>query len=166
MEGRRFGFGLAAGLLFALAVVSGAGGFGASYSWIGSLSPAHQGASPATTTTYAAATTTATAVMSSTTGPPYYDVNGNTNGTSNVPQGGGSVTTTTTSGTSTVPQKDIQAMAAVLTPLSGASRVNSIAQQPALSNAFLLIPVFAAFLVGALVYRVSNGSNRESEESA
>ncbi len=165
MEGRRFGFGLAAGLLFALAIVSAAGGFGASYSWTGSLSPVHQSASPATTTTFGAATTTATAVMSTTTGPPIYDVSGNTNGTSNAPQSGGS-TTTTTSGTSTVPQKDLQAFAAVLTPLSGASRVNSIARQPALSSAFLLIPILVAFLIGALAYRVSNRSNSKSEGSA
>ncbi len=166
MEGRKFGFGLAAGLLFALAVVSGAGGFGASYSWIGSLSPAHQSASPATTTTYAAATTTATAVMSSTTGQPSsYNNGASNNGTGDVPQGGGSITTTTT-GTSTASQKDLVVLAAVLTPLSGASKVNSIAQQPALSNAFLLIPVLAAFLVGALAYRVSNRSNRDSEDSA
>jgi uncharacterized membrane protein YcaP (DUF421 family) len=44
--------------------------------------------------------------------------------------------------------------------------VGSIAQQPILTNAFIFLPVLIAFLLGAVLYRVSVKGRAENPEPA
>ena len=164
MDGKRFGVGLAAGLLLGLGIIVASGGLGSSPAIFGpALNPSQAGASAATTSVNSAATTlTLTATLSSSTsGSPAYSVN-HTNSTggslSNIPS---SVSSTTTTG-----EKNLTAAQGSngISP-SYSSRIVSIGQQPLLSNAVIFVPVLVAFLLGAILYQASNRNRKESEKS-
>jgi hypothetical protein len=168
MEGKRFGVGLAAGLLVALAVVTIAGGLGttpvsvllAPKGIVGGTS-----ASPTTTATlYATATTVlssgSTSISSATSGASIpQTVSGNeTFGVTSTVSG-----TTASKSSSTAPSLSnaVGTPSSTATGPSYSSRVDSIANQPLLSNAVILVPVLIAFLLGAFLYRVSTRSRGE-----
>jgi len=168
MEGKRFGVGLAAGLLVALAVVTTAGGFGSNPASVLLAPSSNSGAmtkvitSSVTSTVTVAETTTAasTATYSASSS------GGNTGGflwqnATSYPA------STTTSSSSTVSSKITStnssnptsqaadnAAASQGTP-KYSSRIDSLATQPLLSNAVILVPVLVAFLLGAFLYRIS-----------
>ena len=156
MDGKRFGVGLAAGLLVALAIVGASGVGGGSLS--ASLTKGGAPYSPPGTTTGStttSASTTAALVA---------------NETSNASSGSHAVSSTT------VPQSGNTNASAVVTAITttsissstqqvnyfgpasqnaSPSRLASIAVQPALSTAFVAVPVLVALLLGAVLYRVS-----------
>ncbi|MDG6988029.1 MAG: hypothetical protein JRN21_01750 [Nitrososphaerota archaeon] len=128
MRGPRFSSGLAAGMLVALAVVAASAGM--SYLSVGfvSASPSHQ------TTPYSSITGAET---KTTTAAPYPVTSNQT-----LSAGGTSGQTSSSAspqGLSLVPSSNLQV----------------VPKQPPLSNAFLLVPILVAFLVGAALYRVS-----------
>ena len=152
MEGKRFGAGLAAGLLLGLVIVTASSGF--AFGLNGSpLSNPFGGA----VSSVKSAVTTSTATSSQPGSPLQNTQNATLNGA------GRTTTTTTTSSSPAV---------ADLSPANGvkfSSHVDSIAQQPVLTNAFILLPVLFAFLLGAVIYRASmkrDGEKTEEEEPA
>jgi len=146
MDGKRFGVGLAAGLLLGLAVVVASAGFGTG-SLYGSLSSSGR---------YSAATSTVSSTLTeaatTTTAQPSYPNGGIVPPTGkNVTEG---VVTTMTEALNTFGNSSNSAgLASSLSSLS--SNVATIPHQPLLSNAVVFIPVFVAFLLGAVLYRVS-----------
>jgi hypothetical protein len=139
MEGKRFGVGLVAGLLFALVIVTASSGF--TFGLIGSPFPSPYGG---TASSLKSASTSTTATTSQPASPP-------TQSTQNATFAGSGHSTTTTT-TSSSPA------AADLGPANGAklsSHVDNIAQQPILTNAIIFLPVLFAFLLGAVIYRAS-----------
>jgi hypothetical protein len=165
MEGKRFGVGLAAGLLLGLGIIAASGALGSSPAIFGpALGPSQAGTRSLTTTVNTVATTaTMTATLStSTSGSPAYSVNhtNSTNGSgslSNIPS---SVSSTTSQS-----QKNITFGSSGAKSPSYSSRIVSIAQQPLLSNAVIFVPVLVAFLLGAILYQASNRNRKESEKS-
>ena len=161
MEGKRFGVGLAAGLLLALALVAVSGGLGSASLPVFGPAPAASTTTAATTTVTMSVTTTSTATyaLSSTTtslGTPLGSLSGNVTSPRQV------ATTTTTS-----PNPSQAAQTAANNANNGATystifpsgaknptHIASIAQQPLTSNAVIVAPVLAAFLLGAFLYRV------------
>ena len=192
MEGRRFGVGLVAGLLVALAVVALAGGaerYGPAASptaFTGGLSNSVATTSTTTgaialtvtetatgaVTTYqsmttAAATVTSTASMTVTT------YGGATNSTASnstntltmtsiasvfstfSPPSTSSSTSSTWSNSFTYPSGEYINSAPSANQPALSSRIDNIASQPAISNAVIIVPILVAFLLGAVLYRVS-----------
>jgi hypothetical protein len=176
MEGRRFGAGLAAGLLVALALVVVSGGLGAT-PFTALLAPSGT-ASPSSSTTVA----TLTFTMSTTTTPQAAILTSTASATTSAPPGSlvSNVTTpyqpsTTTFGTvsstittSTLSNQNNQSAATAATNANGTpyyaaspsgtnkpTRLASIAQQPIVSKAEILAPVLIAFFLGAFLYRVA-----------
>jgi hypothetical protein len=149
MEGKRFGFGLAAGLLLGLAVIVASAGFGTGslYGTFGSLSSSQ---SPATAVT-TASSTTVTQVATTSAQP-------NTTGSGNSTTPPQSIVTTT-QGSNTFGNSAGNAVNKGLSSLS--SNVNSISNQPLVSNAVIFVPVFVAFLLGAAIYRASRQPDEE-----
>ncbi len=164
MDGKRFGVGIAAGLLFGLAIISASGNLGAV---LGSPSvffgPAQSGGTVHNTATNTATLTqtVTTAASTSTSGTPLYVTSGNT--TDNM---SGGTTTASSAATNAVSDlKSLQAAISGLTPPSDASRFDSISQQSPLTNAVVLVPLLVALLLGAVLYRKSN-RNREKPSEA
>ena len=163
MEGKRFGFGLLAGLFVALVVVGVTGGFG-SLSTTGSFSPAAYNV--ASSTVQSAVSTVTETMISTSTVPPA------TTGSSSYPvppngtSGLAAVSTTVASSTSSgAPHGSLSGTTGVSVPgPTYSSRVESMAQQPFLSNAVILVPVLVAFLLAAFLYRLSV-RNREQPGS-
>jgi len=167
MEGRRFGVGLAAGLVLGLAIITASGSLtalqGAFASPQSLVTQAGAGATTqtATNTLTVSSTQTETTVLSAATttgGQPQYPISGN--GTKTV------ITSTTQSNPSPAP------VAGLLTNLFGsvnggsirdASRMASIAQQPVSTDLVVFIPLALAFLLGAALYLASNRRNREPD---
>ena len=167
MEGRRFGVGLAAGLVLSLAVITASGGLNglqgtfASPQSLGTHAGAGETTQTATNSATMSSTQTETTVLSAPTttgGQPVYAVSGN--GTKTV------ITSTTQSNPSPAP------VAGLLTNLFGsvngnsskdASRVASIAQQPISTDLVVFIPLALAFLLGAAIYLASNRRNRQPD---
>lgn len=183
MEGKRFGIGLAAGVLLALAVVTVSGGLGTA-SLTGTFGSFAAATSSSTTTAFATtstATSTAASTISSTTVPATvtYTVSMtsttssgsgeslNSNATSPVTSSTTTVTSTIRSSPSTTSNPGSQTAGTsanggspyyYLTTPSGNNRptqLTSIAQQPIASNAEILAPILVAFLLGAFLYRVA-----------
>jgi len=167
MEGRRFGVGLAAGLVLGLAIITASGSLSALQPALSlpDNSATHAGAGEttqtATNTATMSSTQTETTVLSAPTttgGQPVYATSGN--GTKTV------ITSTTQSNPSPAP------VAGLLSNLFGsvnggsskdASRVASIAQQPLSTDLVVFIPLALAFLLGAALYLASNRRNREPD---
>jgi len=192
MEGKRFGFGLAAGVLLALAVVAVSGGLGSSLS--GTFAPAGAAVS-APTTTVASATVT----MSTTTIPPTTTfsvtstvsiattTNGgsesslNSNGTypyGSITTSSTTVTITASSAPSTTSSSSPGSQSTGTSATSGTpynfympsetnrpTQLANIAQQPITSKAEILAPILIAFLLGAFIYRVATRERERSSET-
>ena len=183
MEGKRFGIGLAAGILLALAIVAVSGGLASPPS--ASFAPA--GAAISTSTTTVAS---ATFTMSTTTIPQTvtYTVSSisTTSGSSaaslnsSVTYPAASSNTTITGTVSSAPttNNSNQASLSVVTSTtsttpyyavapSGTSKptqLASIARQPVVSNAEILAPVLVAFILGAFLYRVATRERERPSE--
>jgi len=179
MEGKRFGIGLAAGLLLALLVVSASGGLG---SVTGTFLPApagnSEGLAATSTASFTVSLTTSSvssATPTSTQSSVFYETTtqsaSNTLGTvaatvSGATSSASASTSTissapTASSSSTTSQSIPQSMqnggtgnASANTP-GYSSNIYSIAHQPAVSDAVIFIPVLVAFLLGAVLYRFS-----------
>ena len=141
MDGKRFGVGLAAGLIVGLAIVAASGGVGVAPSLFAALSPASKGVMSSTTTVAATST-----MSTSTAPPPDYGVNGGSGGVTSVTS-----TATSTSASTNGTQNSIQGS---LVSLS--SGLSNISTQSPTSNAIIVVPVLVAFLLGAVLYRASN----------
>ena len=158
MDGKRFGVGLAAGLMVGLAIITVSGGIGSSFGLYDSLGSQNGANLASSTTTEAAGLTTSTAsTSSSTSGAPAYVVTPGSNST---------LTSTVSSNTYTTDQKAAHGAASGFSanPFVFSSNIASIAQRPATSNAVVFIPVLVAFFLGAIVYRASNRSKEETDE--
>jgi len=174
MDGKRFGLGLAAGILLALAVVTVSGGLGSSP--LATFGPARNVASTTTvasaTITMSTSTVTETAtstvsMTSTTSGSPGQSLVSNKTYPSTVSSSGttessaSSIVASITFGSSPTSQS-AGTSANGGTPYynlgpSGTTKptqLASIAQQPVVSNAEILAPVLVAFLLGAFLYRV------------
>jgi len=180
MEGKRFGVGLAAGLMVALALIAVSGGLGSTPVTV--FNEAKGSASPAASTTV----TSATMTLSSTTNLPNvtYTTSGvpTTTGSGenlNTNETFGSATVTTSEGASSTSQPSESAATNAASSvgglifnfnsLSGAnlpSRLGTIAQQPATSNAEIFAPVLVAFLLGALLYRAAAPERERTDAEA
>jgi len=180
MEGKRFGVGLAVGLLLGVALVGVSGGLGftpiaqfsvnrgaASTTEVTSTSSQTLSSATLSTVTYTASTTTTTGGSSN---PSQW-----TSATNAYPS-----TSTATLGTTSTTTLSITSSSAGTTPASpadqgsaangnggttgglsnpglnfGPSHLANIPQQPIMSNAEILVPVLVAFLLGAFLYRVT-----------
>jgi hypothetical protein len=156
MGGKRFGLGLAAGLLLGLAVVTASGGLGStlSPSYFGSFRSGNQAVSSVTTTMTAVTILSSTAASSSNYTPGYP--------ISSLNSSSGSVTSVTT--TSTTPGSAAQNANNIAATPSFSSHLDSIAAQPFLSNVVILVPVVLALVLGAVLYLSSARSRREPAE--
>ncbi|HEV2227293.1 MAG TPA: hypothetical protein VGR56_10885 [Nitrososphaerales archaeon] len=140
MEGKRFAAGLVGGLLVGLVIVTATSGF--TFGLYGSFSSVNNNVGMQLSSETGAKSTSSTG--SQPLSPPSQNSSNSTFSTA-----GRSTTTATTS--SSPPVAD-------LSPANGvkfSSHVDSIAQQPVLTNAFILLPVLFAFLLGAVIYRAS-----------
>ena len=179
MEGKRFGIGLAAGVLLALALVAVSGGLGSTP--LTASFGAARSVSPASTTTIATATFTMSATTtvpqtvsstplttSTTSGIPEGSFTSNVTSPYSFSSSSTTVTSTVSSVTNTANNSSTGSQTAatntngilynVITP-SGTgtnkpTRLASIAQQPIVSNAEVFAPVLVAFLLGAFLYRI------------
>lgn len=142
MEGRRFGMGLAAGLLSALAIVAVSGVAAAPFS--GTLSNGSPSYNSLTATTTTANTGAVFGVSTSQTAPVASSVGNLT----------GSVGKTVSGGTN----GQSSGSAAFTSGLAG------IGGLPSLSLALVLAPVIVAILLGSLLYRLSQRSQRERDQ--
>ena len=165
MEGRRFGVGLAAGLVLGLAIITASGSLGALQPALSSSNnPVTQAGSgettqTATNTVTMSSTQTETTVPSAATttgGQPVLSTSGN--GTRTV------MTSTTQSNPSPAPVGSLLSnlFGSVNSGSSGdASRMTSIAHQSPSTDLVVFIPLALAFLLGAALYLASNRRNRE-----
>ena len=159
MDGKRFGVGLAAGILVGLAVITASGGLGAGLAEF----------APAGSLNYAAVVTTTTAPGSTvTTSAPTQSTNGSTPLTASLSNSTKTAATfsTTSAPSSAVSTTPLYILANLtsLAPTIPSSRLSSVATQPFSSNAIIFIPVLVAFLLGALLFRASVSGKAESSE--
>jgi hypothetical protein len=165
MDGKRFGIGLAAGLLLGLAIVTASGGLGSAPAIFGpASSPLYGGEAAATTTTntVASALTTTVTQSSSTSGVPAYSVNPANSTTGSVSN---AKTITSISSTTSPGQSSLNSLGSSEKSPNYSSRIVSITQQPLLSNTVIFVPVLAAFLLGAILYRASNRNKDRPDRS-
>jgi len=147
MEGRRFAFGLVAGVLLGLGVIVASAGLGTGslYGSLGTGGTYFSAPAATSSTVTSAATITSSQSSSPVAGivPP------------NQKNETFSVGTSTTQG-STVYGNSSRNSASAQNSLSTlSSNVNTLPRQPLLSNAVIFLPVFVAFLLGAALYRAS-----------
>jgi hypothetical protein len=164
MDGKRFGIGLAAGLLLGLAIITLSGGLGSAPVVFGPLNPSQAGAAVTATksmTTTVTVTPTLSGSISSSTAKSANPANSTAGSVSNLPSSASTTGTTTSS----PGQSDLTAQGSKEKSPSYSSRIVSITQQPFLSNAVILVPVILAFLLGAVLYRTSMRSKTNSDES-
>ncbi|HKT21856.1 MAG TPA: hypothetical protein VJR06_04485 [Nitrososphaerales archaeon] len=138
MEGRQFGVGLAAGILLALTIVAASGGLGLAQTV---FAPSSAQETAATTTTWV------TTVYSATTSAPTGSVTYGGNGTAVTP-----ATTTTASATGTSAGSSNLLLGSIQAALPS-TRYAAVASQSPASNAFLIVPVLLALILGAVLYR-------------
>ncbi len=157
MEGKRFAVGLAAGLLVALGVVTGAGSLGAAPASVlfgptsGSAAVTPAGVATASATTAMSATSSSAALPNATnSGSQTYTTSVNTNSTFSV--------------TSSSPGTNDQNTGTAAKSPTFSSQLVDISNQPPLSNALILVPVLVAFLLGVVLYRASIRDRTSSEE--
>ena len=147
MDGMKFGFGLAAGLLIGLAVVASSGGLTAVAGVFTSASPASQSLASSSTSSQSESQSTSASYNPA---------------TSNLTNSAG--TTATSSASSASVSAGPAAPVLEWGPLNlPSSSIASIPKQPPASNAILLVPILAALLVGAARYRASRQGSDESE---
>ena len=149
MEGKRFGAGLVAGLLLGIVIVAASSGFASGLN--GSPLSSIFGGDVSSVKSTATSTTATTSQPAS---PPSQNA-------LNATLGAGRATTTTTTGS--------PAASADMGLTSGpklSSHVDSIAQQPILTNAIIFLPVLFAFLLGAVLYRASTKREGVTTEDA
>jgi len=169
MEGKRFGLGLVAGLLVALALVTVSGGLGSTPMTM--FSVARGGATPAAASTVSSSTVSSTTVAISATTTATQTATGTETGSA--PWGSLNATSPYTSSTTATASVTSSSTASQpgqttatntgngLTYFTGAavskepSQLASIAKQPIVSDAEILAPVLVAFLLGAFLYRVA-----------
>jgi len=156
MQGKRFGVGIAGGLLLGLLVVAASiGPLGVLTSSSYSLQPAASGGSTSTSTT--SSSSEAQGVS--------YGVNSSKGG---VPS---SVTTTTSvqTGSSSPANGGSSGQSTPETPGGGhppvASSLSSLATQSPTLDLLVVLPVLCALALGAIFYRSSGRGQREKEES-
>lgn len=145
MGGKRFGVSLAAGLLLGLAVVTASGGLGSTLTptpFFSSFRSGDQVVSSATTTITAVTILSSTAASSSSYTPGYP--------ISSLNSSSGSVTSKIT--TSTTPGSAAQNANNVAATPNFSTHLDSIATQPFLSDAVILVPVVLALVLGAVLY--------------
>jgi hypothetical protein len=157
MRGRRFGMGLAVGVLFGVVVVAMSGGLGAS---LISFAPATNSSATSVTTT-AATTTFTTESIGLVTTP---------QGTTTQGSSGQNATLYVTSSVSTTTSPTVPSVYFNSISALPSSRIAAVAVQNPASNAFLVVPVVVAFLLGAALYRTSTkgkvaGDKEEQKES-
>ncbi len=144
MDGKRFGGGLLAGLLLALALVLGPALASGSLGAVGGFSPG----------VIKEMATTATATEAATTSAPAYSVVGNP-----PPNSTATSTATSQTATSTTSQSSTQTpeplFAADLSPPPSADKLSNLPTEPPLLAILVLIPVLVALLAGGLLYRAS-----------
>jgi hypothetical protein len=150
MEGKRFGAGLVAGLLLGLVIVTASSGF--AFGLNGSLLSNPFGGAVSSVKSVATSTT---ATSSQPASPPSQN-------TPNATLSGAGRTTTTTATSSSPAVADM----GLTNGVKFSSHVDSIAQQPILTNAFILLPVLFAFLLGAVIYRASMKREGNTTEEA
>jgi hypothetical protein len=176
MEGKRFGVGLAAGLLVALALITTAGGFGSNPASVllapisnGGTTKAIATASMSSTVTQTVTTTTAataTYTLSRSSG----TAGGYTQQNSTLYPATSTATSTSTASSKTTSNSSNPASIGSLNSATSqgtpkySSRIDSLATQPILSNAVILVPVLVAFLLGAFLYRISIRERAAGEE--
>ena len=176
MEGKRFGVGLAAGLLVALAIVTTAGGFGSNPASV-LLAPKSNSGMPGTVTTAVttssvtqAATTMAAATVTYTASRSSGTAGGYTQQNSTLYPATSTATSTSTASSKTTSNSSNPASIGSLNSATSqgtpkySSRIDSLATQPILSNAVILVPVLVAFLLGAFLYRISIRERAAAEE--
>ena len=186
MEGKRFGAGLAAGLLLGLALVAVSGGLGESplaqlYAPRGAAGTTEASStlvvtmssttSP-TATTAATSTVTATTTYGGSTGPSLSSNESSSYASTSTATGGISYTITSTTNASLGNQSAATSASngagAAVTP-SGVyrpSQLVNIPQQSIVSDAEILFPVLVAFLLGAFLYRVTTAEREKPEAEA
>lgn len=150
MEGKRFGAGLVAGLVLGLVIVTTSSGFMFGSTGSSLFSPFGGAGS-----SVKSAATSTTATTSQPASPPSQSAS---NSTLNGP---GHTTTTTTTGSSPAAADTGSANG-----LKFSSSVESISQQPILTNAITFLPVLFAFLLGAFLYRASTKREAKTTEEA
>ena len=153
MEGKRFVFGLVAGVLLGLGVIVASAGLGTG-SLYGSLGTGG--------TYFSAPTATSSTVTSAAT---------ITSSQSSYPAGGivppnqknetFTVETSTTQGSNAFGNSSANSASVQSSLSSLSSNVNTLPHQPLLSNAVIFLPVFVAFLLGAALYRASRLPDEE-----
>lgn len=150
MEGKRFGAGLVAGLLLGIVIVTASSGF--AFGLNGSpLSNLFGG----DVSSVKSAETSTTATTSQPASP------ASQNALNTTLNGAGRITTTTTTGSSPA-----TADMGLTNGPKLSSHVDSIAQQPILTNAIIFLPVLFAFLLGAALYRASTKRDGDTTEEA
>ena len=137
MQSGKFGLGILAGLMLGLVVIGSAGFSSGPFGSFVSSPGLNQIGAGSITSTRTAGTD------SSTPSPPYQY----TNSTASTVPGGSSET-----------QTDKGVQSAGFSPLS--SRLDSIARQPIATTGFVLLPIFAAFLFGLVLYGASKARNK------
>jgi hypothetical protein len=153
MDGAKFGVGLIAGLLVGLAVVGAAGRLGVvpgAYAPAATNLVSNRSSSTVTASTVSSASSVFQSASQST-----------TSGNTNPLPGNETKSTESSSTTSPGAQGLIFDFSAAGLP-AASSRLGSIAQQPLSSDAIVLAPVLVALLLGAILYRASHKSPKES----
>jgi hypothetical protein len=157
MEGKRFGAGLVAGVLLGLVIVTATSGF--TFGLYGSFSAVSNNAGLVSSVTGAKSTAT-------TSSQPPPSQNGSNSTLSAIGRSTTTTTTTMTTTTATTGPSPVGADFASATTPVYSSHVANIAQQPVLTNIIIFIPVFIAFLLGAVLYRVSTKRRVDNSEAA
>jgi hypothetical protein len=148
MRGKRFGMGLAAGVLLGVVVVAMSGGLGASQIPYApaALNSATSEATATSTTTYSAESTVPATTSQGTSGQ--------------------NSTLVFSTSVSTITSSTVPSFSA-FNAISGlpSSKIAAVAVQNPASNAFLVVPVVVAFLLGAALYRASvKGKGADDKE--
>ena len=155
MDGKRFGVGLATGLFLGAIIIAATGGLGTVSGLYGTFGSTHLPASQVSSTSTAIQVQTVTA-SATTSQAPGFAVN-----TSN------SSLNSLGSTTNTASQKADQGVAfsGAGTPPAPSSKLASLPQQTVLSNAIVFLPILAALILGAILYRLSNRNGSEAAEA-
>ncbi|MDG6900391.1 MAG: hypothetical protein JRM80_00310 [Nitrososphaerota archaeon] len=161
MDGKRFGVGLLAGLLFAIAIV-GASGVASSGGFLplshASQGPSTQAATTTQTSTTATSVSRGPAYAVRTTSQPPVPALGNQSDLTSLNAAVTSKNSTTTAG--------LMVFGSRQGPSGSPQFSSSLASMGQLSTqyrALLLAPIVAAFLIGALLYRFSHGRSEKAE---
>lgn len=164
MEGKRFAAGILGGLLLAVAVIASQGVAPGLYGTFSPLAgPGNQAdrggaTNMSTTTTMITYTTSATSTY------------GTSNQTQQTPSNPPSSTTTSTLSSSTSnpdqPAGGIVYYVNNLANQASASKLSNFGEQSATTNVIVLVPVLVAFLLGAVIYRLSRKAPEDDSQDS